>query len=100
MALRPNAYHGGSLGGPRSARPFVRACGAHPQPLYHTCGEQNAQASYLRLAGRLIGLKRPRLWYFVDIIPHPRPARHRDTVFDVTGISAEVTTRDAVYVQT
>ena len=43
MALRPNAYHGGSLGGPRSARPFVRACGAHPQPLYHTCGGQIAQ---------------------------------------------------------
>ena len=43
MALRPNAYHGGSLGGARSARPFVRACGAHPQPLYHTCGGQIAQ---------------------------------------------------------
>ena len=49
--------------------------------LYHTCGGQNAQASYLRLAGRLIGLKRPRLWYSVDIIPYPRPATHRDRVF-------------------
>ena len=92
--------------GPRAGRPGgdpARRCAGQSealQILYHTCGEQNAQASYLRLAGRLIGLKRPRLWYFVDIIPHPRPARHRDTVFDVTGISAEVTTRDAVYVQT
>ena len=58
---------------------------------------ERATRRYLRLGWVVDAAKKPALQPFCKLYPRPDP--HRDRVFVPIGISAEVTTRGAVYVK-